>query len=71
MWGVQGAPHLKAIPGVGSVTGGRLTGGDVQHLGGHADGALHLEVLLLGASDQVSRHCGRGGGMRSEWRDLA
>ena len=55
--GARDAPHLEAIPGVGTVTGRRLTGGDVQHLGGHADRALHLQVLLLGAADEVSGHC--------------
>lgn len=45
--------HLKAVPGLGTLTARGLTGGDLQDLGGHADGALDLELLLLGAADEV------------------
>lgn len=32
-----------------------LTGGDLEDLGGKADGALDTELLVLGAVDQVRR----------------
>lgn len=50
-------PHLEAVPGVGTLTAGSLAGGDAQSLGGHADGALHLQLLVLSTLDQVSAHC--------------
>ena len=31
----------------------RLAGGDLEDLGGETDGALHTELLVLGAVDQV------------------
>jgi len=34
----------------------RLSGCDTQNLGGQTHGALHLQVLLLGTSDQISAH---------------
>lgn len=46
--------HLEAIPGVGSLTARGLADSHAEHLGGHADGALDLEVLLLGTLDEVS-----------------
>ena len=46
--------HLKSIPSFGTFTARGLTSGDAQHLGGHADRALHLELLLLGTADKVS-----------------
>ena len=54
-----GAGH-SPVPGVGSLTARGLAGGDVQHLGGHAHRALHLEALVLGTLDQVSAHCRQG-----------
>ena len=45
--------HLEAIPGLGSLSARSLPGGDAQGLGGHAHGTLGLEVLVLGALDQV------------------
>lgn len=50
------SPHLEAVPGVGTLTTRRLAGGDAQGLGGQADGALHLQLLVLGALHKVSRH---------------
>ena len=47
-------PHLEAIPGLGTLSARGLPGGDTQGLGGHADGALDLEVLLLGAADELA-----------------
>ena len=46
--------HLESIPGLGTFTARGLPGGDTQGLGGHADGALDLEVLLLGAADELA-----------------
>ena len=45
--------HLVTIPGLGALTTGGLPGGDAQDLGGHAHGSLDLELLLLGAADEV------------------
>lgn len=38
--------HLEAIPGVGTLAGGGLAGGDLELLGGEADGSLHVELLV-------------------------
>lgn len=46
--------HLEAIPGLGTLTARRLAGGDTEDLGGKADRALDLELLVLGALDQVA-----------------
>jgi hypothetical protein len=46
--------HLEAVPGVGTVTARGLAGGDDELLGRHADGALDLELLVLGALDEVT-----------------
>ena len=45
--------HLEPVPGLGALAARGLPGGDLQGLGGHPDGSLDLEVLLLGALDQV------------------
>lgn len=45
--------HLEAIPGLGALTAGRLSGGDAQRLGGHADGAVHSHLVILGGADQL------------------
>ncbi|GIL90794.1 hypothetical protein Vretifemale_18529, partial [Volvox reticuliferus] len=47
-------PHLKAVEGVGTLTGGSLARGNAQHLCRHADRALHLKLLFLSTLDQVS-----------------
>ena len=49
-------PHLKAVPRLGALPAGCLAGGDAECLGGHADGALHTEVLFLGTANQVLTH---------------
>ena len=59
-------PHLEAIPGLGSLSTRRLTGGDTQDLGGHAHGSLHLQLLLLSSADQVSADC-KSNGSRLIW----
>lgn len=45
--------HLVEIPGLGTLTARGLTGGDLEVLGGQADGALDGQVLALGALDQL------------------
>lgn len=47
--------QLVAIPGLGTLTARGLTGGDPEDLGGETDGALDLELLVLGTVDQVVR----------------
>jgi hypothetical protein len=47
------SPHLVHVPGLGALTARGLAGGDLQVLGGHADGALDAEVLGLGAVDEL------------------
>ena len=46
--------HLEAVPGLGTLTARRLTGGDSQNLGGNADGALSLVTLILSSCDDLS-----------------
>ena len=48
--------HLEAVPGLGALTVGGLAGGDAQGLGGHADRALHLQLLALGVLHKIGRH---------------
>ena len=57
-------PHLEAIPGLGTLTTGRLAGSDLQGLGGKTDGSLDTEVLRLGALDELLGYLLKG-------RDLA
>ena len=45
--------HLVAVPGLGTLTAGGLAGGDLEGLGGQADGALEAQVLALGALDDL------------------
>ena len=53
-------PHLELVPGLTTLSARSLTGGDSQGLGGHPDGSLHLELLVLGASDEVGAHLLKG-----------
>ena len=46
--------HLEAVPGLGTLTAGALTGRDSQNLGGNAHGALGLVTLVLGAGDDLT-----------------
>ena len=48
-------PHLVRVPGLGTLTVGGLAGGDLEGLGGQADGALDAEVLVLGALEELGR----------------
>lgn len=50
--------HLEAVPGVGSLSAGRLAGHDLELLGGQAHGPGHLELLLDRSLLQVRAHCG-------------
>jgi hypothetical protein len=45
--------HLEAVPGLGTLTARGLAGGDLEGLGGQADGALDAEVLVLAALDDL------------------
>lgn len=45
--------HLEVVPGLGSFSARRLAGGDLEDLGGHADGALDAELLVFGTVDEV------------------
>lgn len=45
--------HLKGVPGLGTLTVGGLTGGDLEDLGGETDGALDAELLVLGTVDEL------------------
>ena len=47
-------PHLELVPGLGTFSTRSLSGGDSQDLGWHPDWSLHLQVLVLGSSDQVA-----------------
>merc|ERR1719233_2199054 len=47
-------PHLELVPGLGTFSTRGLTGGDTQGLGWHAHRSLHLQLLVLGSTDQVS-----------------
>lgn len=47
--------HLEAVPGLGTLTARGLAGGDLEGLGGQADGAGDAEVLGLGALDELGR----------------
>jgi len=53
--------HLEAIPGLGTLTTGRLAGGDLQGLGWQADGAFDAEVLGLGALNELLANLLEGG----------
>ena len=53
-------PHLELVPGLGTLTTRSLSGSDSQGLGGHPDWSLHLELLVLGSSDEVTAHLLQG-----------
>jgi hypothetical protein len=46
--------HLEAVPGLGTLTARGLAGGDLEGLGGQADGTLGAEVLGLSTLDDLS-----------------
>merc|ERR1712207_5605 len=43
-------PHLELVPGLGSLSARSLPGG-------HPHRALHLQLLVLGAADEVTAPC--------------
>ena len=47
-------PHLELVPGLGALSARSLPGSDSQHLSGHPHGSLHLELLVLGAPNEVA-----------------
>merc|ERR1719391_1278454 len=53
-------PHLELVPGLGTLTARSLSGGDPEGLGRHPHWALHLQLLVLGAPDQVLAHLLQG-----------
>ena len=53
--------HLVLVPGLGTLTVGGLTGGDVQGRGGKTDGTLDLEGLGASTLDQSSADGLKGG----------
>lgn len=48
--------HFELVKGLRTVTARRLAGGNTQNLGGETDRSLHLELLVLGTLDEVSRN---------------
>ena len=46
--------HFESVPGVGTFAAGGFAGGNAEHLCGHADGTLHLQVLFARSLDQVT-----------------
>jgi len=46
--------HLEAIPRLGTLTTGSFPGGDTESLGWHSHWPLHLQLLVLGTTDQIS-----------------
>jgi hypothetical protein len=53
--------HLKGIPGLRALTTGSLSGGNLQGLGGEADGALDAEFLGLGTLNELLADLLEGG----------
>lgn len=45
--------HLKVVPGLGTLTTGRLSGGVRKNLGGETNRTLDAELLVLGAVHKV------------------
>jgi len=45
--------HLEGVPGLGTLTTGGLSGGDLESLGWETDGALDTEILALGALNEL------------------
>ena len=48
--------HLEMLPAVGTLTARGLAGGDAQELGGHADRAGHLHLLIKGNALDIGAH---------------
>ena len=52
--------HLEAVPGLGALTAGRLTGRDSQNLRGNAHGALGLVALVLRTGNDLGARALQG-----------
>merc|ERR1740129_2282818 len=52
--------HLELVPRLRTLTARSLPGGDPENLGGHPHWALNLQLLVLGAPDQVLAHLLQG-----------
>lgn len=61
--------HLVAIPGLGTLTVGRLSGGNLKNLGRHANGALGRD--LLGTGNGVGTGTGKNIGRDYKKNKLA
>jgi hypothetical protein len=48
--------HLKAIPGLATLTARCLTGSDLEVLGGEAYRSPDSELLCLGSTNEISTH---------------
>jgi hypothetical protein len=55
--------HLELVPGLGTLTVGGLTGGDLEGLGGKTDGTLDLEGLGASTVDQLLADLLEGGNL--------
>jgi hypothetical protein len=55
--------HLELVPGLGTLTVGGLTGGDLEGLGGQTDGTLDLEGLGASTVDQLLADLLEGGNL--------
>jgi len=53
--------HLKGVPGLRTLTTGSLSGGNLQGLGGEANGALDAEILGLGTLNELLADLLEGG----------
>ena len=49
--------HISTAYSQGQEDAHRLASGDLEHLGRHAHGALHADVLVLRAVDEIRRDC--------------
>lgn len=45
--------HLEVVPGLGTLTTGRLAGGVRENLGGETNGTLDAQLLVLGSVHKV------------------
>ena len=49
--------ELVSVPGLGTLTTGRLSRRVGEDLGGQTNGSLDSELLVLGSRDQVGADC--------------
>lgn len=48
--------HLKAVPGLATLTTGGLSGSDLQVLGGETNGSLNSQFVVLGTLDEIGAY---------------